>query len=656
MRTSKATSPLGAHLGLIGGLPTRRWVQQMREAGGRETPIEVNERDLCEFTLRHIEDGLSYELRIGDEVIQETPAPYGRVEWKPDHQTREDLCFFESCAEIVFVRLFSLGSQSEGRHLRAELPVWVNPDKLGDRYFGLRRDIRRATASLLFELVSRNTRALTFGATGRAVVTGTANVEYFQLRKLWTSLAPHLESIRSNPQAYITSALAPRVTLTLDRVGSDTLAALISEGINPHRWPGGALRVRGRRRHETHDIPEHRILKGFIELLEEKSAFCRKRAQRQLHEVRRELDRPVPLDKRNGYQVVRNREIRRLEYVIRDLTRIGMKIAELKRAPFLESVRPVHEFVLTPVFQSVPSYYEAFQLALGYIRASYWTLGDGTEAAVKKTSRLFEIWVFLQTIQALQTLGCKPSFATGLARQITPTSFVLDLQRDTTVEFLLRDNWRLRARFEPDIHSPSLARERGEYLATAGAALRSPDVLIEFFSGYDGDGLPVIEYAVVIDAKYSLGLSNTRQEQKVMERLEKYYLIQRTGRPGYPVVRQVWAAWPGRSTVEPNDHSKAMWNQPATGDQLAIPLGGKLGLQPPEIPIEREDSDLEEEITPSPAMLEFMTGLLTYLGGSLLRQSEGNRRRVRFKTDSTRLRFGCSWFMTRLRRPPDDDN
>ena len=163
-------------------------------------------------------------------------------------------------------------------------------------------------------------------------------------------------------------------------------------------------------------------------------------------------------------------------------------------------------------------------------------------------------------------------------------------------------------RFEPWIFAPDVARQRGETLYRGAGredSAWSPDVLIEIV-GKDETGVPQVEYAVVVDAKYTGHLQEHHWNDT-----RKYLKIRATSNRRQ-VVKQLWLAYLGQNEQIALEDSSVAWTEQGPDCEEDEVVEGRLALVPP-----TRDPDADEEDTgwigsPENAARRFVQGLLNF--------------------------------------------
>lgn len=311
------------------------------------------------------------------------------------------------------------------------------------------------------------------------------------------------------------------------------------------------------------------------------------------------------------YESVDRPRIDRLRAAADKAARLEEDLSRAERLPVVVGLRPVFQLPETPVFDNVRPYHE-FQVQMKrYLRSSLLFLDEGFEERIKSTSRLFEQWVFLQICTAFRAAGLGCEDFRGLMRAVSRQRFTLDLMRDTRLTFYVEDTVAIRVRYEPWILPVASARERREsvYRGHSGDTPWSPDILIEVLRGDREQRAepPAVEYAVVIDAKYS-----KRIEERHWGRTEKYLQIRAT-QTGRQVVKQVWLAYPGPDGVECRD-AAVTWTARGPDCLRDETIQGTLGLLPPTVAVADGTHDDGTVLTLAPTAVAFVNGLLAYLG------------------------------------------
>lgn len=502
-------------------------------AGPDARPVTIGELQPIGFAIERRPPEVDYEVSIGD-VPLGAGTPFGpNVYWA-------DEPYLESTRGRVSVHLRDRAAGSEGPwRERARLDVTVVPTKLSEaRCAALEDDIRRVSADLVFDLVSKMLRGVRYARGLQGIESRSSHVELGSLRDLWRELSALLDRIDADPHLHVGRRVRPRACTGADVLDPHAAAWLAARGFDPRSrhapWP---VTIPSRALAKTSDTVEHRLMLGFLRLLLAQVGECVDAARRQIDRIEADREwRHVALgDGPTLYEEVDLPKIERLRDAVRQGGELAAQIRRSVGLPLFQGLAPQHGAPDTPVFTHVEPYYRFARAMRGYLASSLVVLEAGADERLKETSRLYEHWVFLRLAEAFRAAGLRGDDVEGVVRRLSRHRFVLDLDDDMIVTFRVDGRRRVRVRYEPWILSADAARRRGDLLcrgAAAGPAWR-PDVLIEFIDGQD------VDYAVVVDSKYS-----KRIQDHHWARVEKYTRI-RTVEGLRQVVRQVWLAHPG---------------------------------------------------------------------------------------------------------------
>ena len=474
------------------------------------------------------------------------------------------------------------------------------------------QDLARLAGGLVFDLVSKSWRALSLGEARLGLAGRSSHLELAILERLWGEMVPALRELEVSAVGALRTRREVRPCWGDRRLTSRTLNDFARLGVDPRRgrvqWPLMAVEER---LEEHSDTIEHRAIAGFLQLLVLRARWCRQTALDQARVIERDRrfrDQRV----REGptlYQLEDVPRLNRLRQAAYRAEALVRSVGRSRALSFLEGVRPVLALPETPIFTHVAAYRRLFRTMFRYLTSSLLLLDTGTEERLKATSRMYEQWVFLQIVSALTHAGLRCEGTEGILRQVTVDRFTLDIERGAELMFEGKDGRRLKVRYEPWVFSRDEASARGDsvYQGRPRAAPWCPDILVELGStSSDAGARFVVEYAFVIDAKYTRRLSPAAWYYT-----EKYREI-RSARDRRQVVKQIWLAYPDVSAqILPRDPS-VVWG--AAGPDCAREdlIQGSLGL----VPDEARDEDaveLGEPGYPTPVARDFVSGMLRYL-------------------------------------------
>ena len=565
-------------------------------------PVTISELQPIGFAIERRPPEMEYEVAIGD-VPLGAGTPFGpNVYWA-------DEPYLESTRGRVSVSLLgrAAGSGAEWRDC-ARLDVTVVPTKLSEeRCAALEDDIRRVSAGLIFDLVSKMLRGVRYARGLQGIESRSSHVELRGLRDVWRELSGLIERIDADPHLHVGRRVRPRPCTGADVLDPDAAAWLAARGFDPRsrhaRWP---VTVPTRVLTKTSDTVEHRLMLGFLRLLLAQVGECVEAARRDVDRIEEDREwRHVAIGAGPTlYEEVDLPKIERLREAVRQGGELAAQIRRAIRLPLFGGLAPRGGEPDTPVFTHVEPYYRFARAMRGYLASKLVVLETGADERLKETSRLYEHWVFLRLGAAFRAAGLRGDDVEGVVRRLSRHRFVLDLDDDMVVTFRVDQRRRVRVRYEPWILSADAARRRGDLLcrgAGAGPAWR-PDVLIEFIDGSD------VDYAVVVDSKYS-----RRIQDHHWARVEKYTRI-RTVAGLRQVVRQVWLAHPGDPAGIRCRDPFVRWTEAGPDRPRDEFVMGELGLRPAPGGAEAESAGADGEAAPSRVARGFAAGLLRYTG------------------------------------------
>jgi hypothetical protein len=579
-------------------------------------PELVAESERISMRLADREPGEEYQIRIGN---LPPDAPTG-FEPGRDPAMGLDLgheivwpasAYLESARGPTVVELRSRQADGEDVwRVRARVELTVSPSKLGEaRYQAMFNELRALSAGLVFDLVSKSSRAYRFVHSSAHVHTGSRQLELRAIEQTWRALVPLLFQIAEQPASRLIRRSELRRCWGGERMHRSAVRYLGAHGIDPRsiatpRPFTAPVEHLG----ETSCTPEHAVVAGFLDLLLERLDECLHSADAQLTLLKGGHSASVARALR-GWERIDRPRMERLRDVVESAKRLRSQIKRVRTWALFQGVTPALQPLRTPVFDSVAAYARIRSEILGFLNRAGLVLDEGEGDLIKPTWRMYEQWVLIQVLTALRASGLQAEPAEQLVRQVgrSRSRFTLDFERGSEFLFYAHDGRVIRVRYEPWIVSRDAARQLGETVyRRSGGTDWSPDILIEVLpAALRSDRVSEVEYAVVIDAKYSVHLREERWEST-----RKYFEIHGTLRR-QPIVRQVWLAHPGmQQRILPHDPGIRWYN---TGPDIGPDenLHGALELLP-------DAESNAEEIQQLPAqplavIRTFIDGLLAFL-------------------------------------------
>lgn len=381
-----------------------------------------------------------------------------------------------------------------------------------------------------------------------------------RLRQTLDKLAVSLRAVAHQPAYRLKTSRLREPALAEQSVSDLTLEEVCLD-------PTLAVRDRGGVRFREHvrevaapnfDLPEHRMISGFLGFLNVQINDLRGRMQRDIRERlerRAYRHRRTDPDARTWWEQEDLPRIEEMQKLLNHLAALEMDLAQLRRHPFLPPAGRLTEVpASTPLIRSHRAYAQAYKALVGHFTAFRVHLDEGhLLTRARSLPQLYEVWCLLQVFRVLQ--GCLQLREPGPFDRSSPfrrleegrERFVLELTPDQTVSFTDEDGRLVRLRYIPSYRAFWADRE-ATYGFLGLDSERTPDLAVEVFAGSTPARPP--ELIVVLDAKYS----SDPHALKLDEVRSKYGKLGvfRTGRV---LSRQVWALTPsaarGRGPARP---------------------------------------------------------------------------------------------------------
>lgn len=512
----------------------------------RDGLLVVRETDKLGFVLNPAPEGLEHRIFVGDVPLSElVPTPEdaagvalgGQLFWR-------DLAYFESARGQTGIMLEARPEDrvSDTWQRVLDVRVYVLPSKLGEeRYQRMANDLQELSRGLLVDLYGKSTQThdLRFAKEGKAYHSRERELE--SIEAVLDRLGTLLRAIRQRPASRVQTVTWQQSYWGGERLTPAAIDWLSRRGTAPSTSKR-PLAIRTRRRVETFDVPEHRVARAFLEILIRRADYCAEVARRHVRAIASDQHlRDVRLgDGPTIYESVDLPRIKRLEEAVRRAERSASLATAMTALPFLSDVPPELVAVRGGTFQRSPEYRALFLHIRRFLLGNaLWYEGDEMSAVTKLTSRLFEQWCYLQTVEAFRACGLDLREWGDALRQNVQSRLLLDFDRGLTFEGILTPDLRLRFRYEPWILGADSASRAGETLCrgSSGDVAWCPDIVIECLRQHEGHWRPV--YGIVLDSKYT----ETIRDQHWHETSK--YLEIRSTHTRRQVVRQLWLIAPG---------------------------------------------------------------------------------------------------------------
>lgn len=586
----------------------------------------VDESCVCQFQVTYPEPDLSYRIFVGDLELRDEET--GQIlEPEPDFQPGivmfkwrgRHLRPFDGAWGRVWLRLLSRKSETREKwQLRCLIGVRVVSSKLtGQRYSSMCEEMARLAGGLLHDLISKYAFSADIDRNWQTVTTRSSQMELKYIGLIWNMMSLHLQEIALQPTAALTRTPQILPTWGCERLGERTLVRLAMTGADPRRSaiaaPFPAYRDRVC---ETLDTVEHRAIKGFLLFLIESIGDCLANLETEYQAIRDEYRR---------FRIRHTNQGQPSLYEIEDQPRIEALECDRERGEQLEqSIWHVlnHEpfrdvksdldfpFINTPVFENVASYRKIHEIMHTYFLSSLVSLNRGWEERMKSLDKIYEQWAFVQLASAMKCVGLECFSREGLIQRVRRFRYTLNIDRGAQISFRAADGCVLTLQYENYIQPYREAVQHGEELCRSGDGESwCPDILIRLYR--PGVAGPELEEVIVIDAKYCRRVTDHHWHD-----VEKYHRI-RTTKHKTQIAKLLWIVYPGTDSpsIEMIDQDLVAWTPSGPDCCRSEVVKGEIRLVPSEsAPSETEDGWLA---TPSPTMLEFVTGMLRFYGVQL---------------------------------------
>jgi hypothetical protein len=581
--------------------------------------LDVTETQEYGFEIHNRELDTEYLIRIGDidasicgEGGRNAPRNRGtNVEWV-------DARYFESAYGVVIVRILSSTVDSGNWIDRGTLQVRVRSSKLtADRYEAMFDQLRLLAANIVFDLASKTMRSIAIEKAAPTFFIRTSLLELRVIEELWPKLASCIHLMDSQPARSIRREYVMRRCLGSEYLDARALATLARSGVNPRETGLPDFRTTIGILKESTDQPENRMVKGFLQFLFGRIRECQIVINQQIDSLKQHSKWRCQnsLGEPSLFEIEDKPKIDRLTRYYESSFLTSLQIQNALSLPFLTHVESRLEIVTTPVSRNVVAYRAFVHSMLQYLSTGILILDHAQEDRIKPTHRLYEQWVFLQVVSAIQQLGLKCIEQDGLLSKSRAFRFTLDFDRGARVVFNAGSRKYLSIRYEPWILPKEYALNSRETVFRSGndQMAWSPDILIELIPNDEDAGpLPNCSYAIVIDAKYTAKISDHHWDS-----IGKYHQIRSTS-TGRQIGRQLWIAYPGHPheddvfPITMRD-SGVHWNHFGPDCPPDENVEGSILLRPARS-ISYSDETRAWVGQPEPAALELVDGLLTYLG------------------------------------------
>ena len=582
---------------------------------GGETPI-VSERGMFGLVVHDAPPDMRYALVVGEERI--------------DAECR----VFSSCCELTKGMYFesayaktalAVMRQKDGgvEEKVAECEFYVLPSKIGhENYQRMVCDLQGICRSLIIDLIGKSRHGQDWDDALPPILFRSREEELTAIRRTWSELTPLIEEISVDP--------ASRTVLrrTFAAVGRNRsyrgIPAMMKKGIDPRNAsPGRKCPVL--RMSETVDIPEHRLIKGFMSFLLLRLKKCNAGVNGDISGIESEKkyrDRSPDQGEPSLFELEDLPRLKKLRRHARTIDELYGDVQERLSSDFWCDVPEEVEYPVPSQFSESVCYIGIANIILRYLKNSLNT-GEtvGEDFMTKKTSRMYEQWVLIQLVSAMERCGLDIETWDSVIRRSLNKQFGLDFKKNTRFFAKLDGLYSVLLRYEPWIlphNMLSMHEEETLCHFESNDSFWNPDFMIELVKRENG-GLKTV-YAVALDAKYSR-MPGTDMRNSV----SKYARIRSNDkRRGKQVTRQVWLIYPGDESMTQGVFvdDNAMDFLPSFGPvysdstekvDFSDLITGDIVLRPNDsVEIEGGVDGNSRGIIPRKAILDFVRGTLDY--------------------------------------------
>lgn len=571
--------------------------------------LVLDESEKVTFVLDPTLEGMEHRISIGDVPLSDlvsTAEDAGGKDWA-GRLIWPSAPYFESARGHTGLLLEAQpeGSLADAWKIVLTLDVFVLPSKLGEEHYDcMANDLQEVSRSLLVDLYgkSRQTHDVRYSKEGRAHTS--REQELASISDALGRLSELLAAIGKRPASRVVTEPCPQKYWGGERLSPSAITAMCRSGISPQRADRPVL-IRGQRRVESFDIPEHRVTRAFLEILVRRARYCAEAAREHIRAITSERHHRH-IRRGTGpslYEKMDLPKIRRLEGAMVKADRAIAIATSLATLPFLRDARPELVAVRGGSFQRSREYHALLSVIRRFLlENAVWYEGDEASAITKLTSRLFEQWCYLKVVEAFRECGLDLREWTEALRQHLRSRFILDFDRGLAFEGALTADLRLRFRYEPWILGKQSAIKAGETLCRGFASnvAWSPDIVIECLVREGESWKPA--YGIVLDCKYKIRNQN-------FDDIIKYSEIRCT-ETMRQVVKQLWLITP----PTPNSLASIKSEDPAIRFDDAGPSCAPDETVRFRLSVVPDVSEKEDSATAKPDMfLQLAQGTITFL-------------------------------------------
>ena len=524
-----------------------------------ESSIQVQETVHYGFTLSPAPADFYYHLKIGDFDASKDNAhedDFSNYSMKRfgENLLWNNFMYFESARGKTPIHLFLSASEGGIPSKIYTFYVYVVPSKIGEeRYNYIADDLRKLSGALLLDLIGKSRRSIDISPYKQSVSFRSKEMELYEVQRLWNSLGPIIGYITKSPVTRVVQQIENGLFWGERGISLFDIRQLAIRGIHPgiNNTPR-PFQMKRKVLKDSFDIPEHRLIAGFLELLLSRLRSCRNAIinhRKAIKEERKYRDYSFS-GKDSLYTTHDKPKIEQLSSHKKEAECLYASIYNylynsiFRGLPRVISIPDRDTFTQNNIYRKAKSIIEQFLLS-----SSIWLGEESTDTITKLSSRMYEQWVFLVIVESLRQQGLEFTGWEKILHDSIQNRFTIDFERGLEFTAPVTARKYLRIRYEPWVLPEEQANREGEtvYHGNQHQVPWSPDILIECLY-YDTNGQPCTVYAVAVDCKYSRKIYGHHWEST-----RKYKTI-RSCFNNRQVVRQLWLVNPDeKSTISLTD-------------------------------------------------------------------------------------------------------
>ncbi|MBP5226688.1 MAG: DUF2357 domain-containing protein, partial [Kiritimatiellae bacterium] len=587
---------------------------------GGETPV-VSEEGKYGLVIHDADPDASYAIAVGEERIDAECRAFSF-----GCELAKGAYFESAFAKTAFSVMRQAGDESAEEKV-AECELYVLPSKIGhENYQRMVGDLQKVCRSLINDLIGKSRHGQDWDDAFQPVLFRSMEEELTAIRRTWAELAPLIEEISVAP------ATRTVIKHTMASVGRNRsyrgIAAMMKKGVDPRNASPGRKCPTFRLK-ESVDVPEHRLIKGFMSFLLMRLRKCHDGVNGDIEGIesdKRYRSKPPAPEAISLYELEDVPKLRKLRRYARRIDDLCGGIQGILLSGFWRDLAEEVEYPVPGKFSESACYIEIANIILRYLRDGLNT-GEmvGEDFMTKKTSRMYEQWILIQLVTAMERCGLDIETWESVIRRSVSSQFGLDFKKNTRFLAKLDGPYSVLLRYEPWIlprNMLSMHEEETLCHFESNDSFWNPDFMIELVKRENGANKTI--YAVALDAKYS-----RKPGTDMRSGVSKYAKIRSNdGRRCRQVARQVWLVYPGAEEmpqgilvedkavdflpsfgpVYADSNDSVLFDEVIKGDVILRP--DSPGEMQEEVATERHEDS--HGIVPRKVMLDFVRGTLEY--------------------------------------------